>query len=304
MLSLIICTYNRDKYLYDALKHIAENDFPVSDYEIVLINNNSTDNTEAESACFEQDFPQVDFRYFMEKKQGLSYARNRGIAEARGEILVFLDDDSFVRPNYLRRLSENLKKYPDVNAFGGKITPRYESGIAPKWISRWSYSWVSAIDLGNEVRLFPDNSFPIGANMGLTKRCIDRVGLFNTQLGRTAKNLMGGEEKDIFNRIKDLGGKIYYFPDIEVEHVIPESRTTTNYIRKMAFGVGISERMRTLNISTWAYFKRLFLEKIKWVGTLVLFVRFLFKLQPEKGSKLIYFRWFVTRGLLSRKKAI
>ncbi|MDR1585310.1 MAG: glycosyltransferase family 2 protein, partial [Prevotellaceae bacterium] len=141
MLSIIICTYNRDNYLYNALKSIAENDFPFSDYEIVLINNNSTDATETECSRFQNDFPQVDFRYFVETNQGLSYARNRGIRESKGEILVFLDDDAFVGKNYLRNLQKNIETNPDWAAFGGKITPLFENGKTPEWLSKWTYSW-------------------------------------------------------------------------------------------------------------------------------------------------------------------
>mgnify|MGYP003292324368 CR=1 FL=1 len=78
-LSVIVCTYNREKYLYNLLRSIAENDFPEKLYEIILVNNNSTDNTENECIRFQNDFPNVDFRYVEEKNQGLSFARNKGI---------------------------------------------------------------------------------------------------------------------------------------------------------------------------------------------------------------------------------
>ena len=95
-LSVIICTYNRERYIYNALKSIAEQDFPLSGYEIVLVNNNSTDNTENICKDFKRDYPQVDFRYFIETNQGLSYARNRGVKESSGDILIFVDDDATV----------------------------------------------------------------------------------------------------------------------------------------------------------------------------------------------------------------
>ena len=128
MFSLIICTYNRDKFLYDTLLHVVANNFPTDNYEIVLVNNNSTDNTEQECERFKADFPDVQFRYFVETKQGLSHARNRGIIESRGDVLVFLDDDSFVKPDYLRNLQKQMDDHPEAMAFGGKITPRFETG--------------------------------------------------------------------------------------------------------------------------------------------------------------------------------
>ncbi len=299
MLSIIVCTYNRDKYLYGALKCIAENGFPTKDYEIVLVNNLSTDNTEAECLRFQSDYPEVDFRYFVETNQGLSFARNRGIKESQGETLLFLDDDSYIQKNYLKNLQRQLGEHPEADAFGGKIDPVFESGEAPKWLSKWNYSWVSAIDMGDKVCQFKGKAFPIGANMGIRKAMLDKIGLFNTQLGRSKKNLMGGEEKDLFERIRQQGGRIYYFPDVVVHHVIPPSRTTKDYVKRLGEGVGRSECLRTLGVSKWKYLKRLLSEVVKWGGTGVLFLGYTLTFSPAKGLILVQFRWNVTKGLLS-----
>ena len=301
MLSLIVCTYNRDKYLYGALQCIAENGFPTEAYEIVLVNNMSTDNTEAECKRFENDYPNVDFRYFVETNQGLSFARNRGIKESQGETLVFLDDDSYIQEGYLNNLQKHLEAHPNADAFGGKILPVFESGEAPKWLSKWNYSWVSAIDMGDKVCPFKGKAFPIGANMGIRRSMISEIGLFNTQLGRSKKNLMGGEEKDLFERIRNHGGSIYYFPDVVVHHVIPPTRTTKEYIMRMGEGVGKSERIRTLSISKSKYLGRLFSELVKWGGTFVLWLGFAITGQFEKGNILIAFRRKVTSGLTNKK---
>lgn len=296
-ISIIVCTYNRDKYLYGALECIAKNSFDAANYEVVLVNNNSTDTTESECRRFMEAFPDLDFRYFVETRQGLSHARNRGIAESSGDVLVFLDDDSFVKSDYLTNLAENMEKYPQAMAFGGKITPRFETGEAPKWLCKWTYSWVSAIDKGAEVTLFEGNSYPIGANMGFRKQCVEKCGVFNTALGRSKKNLMGGEEKDIFNRVKEHDMPIYYFPNIEVEHVIPPTRTTKEYIVNMGKGIGMSERMRCRNIGTGAMQKRHFSECVKWGGTLVLWCKYALVGEFEKANILVAFRKNVTKGL-------
>ena len=301
MISIIICTYNRDRFIYETLKHIADCCYDNSAYEIVLVNNNCTDNTDAECKRFAADFPDIDFRYFVETKQGLSHARNRGIDESRGDILVFLDDDAFVKNDYLSVLSRQMEQHPEAMAFGGKITPLFESGEEPKWLGKWTYSWVSAIDKGSGVVPFEGNSYPIGANMGFRKECIDACGKFNPDLGRSKKNLMGGEEKDLFNRLKENNMLILYFPDIKVQHVIPPQRTTNEYINKMALGIGISERMRTLKISKGKYLKRLFSEAVKWGGATVICLGYFLQGKFEKGGKLLRFRYFVTKGLLSNK---
>ena len=298
MFSIIVCTYNREKYLYGALQCIAESGFPKDAYEIVLVNNMSTDNTEAECHRFESDYPDVNFRYFVETDQGLSFARNRGIKESRGETLLFLDDDSYIQQNYLKNLQRQLNDHPEADAFGGKIDPIFESGETPIWLSKWNYSWVSAIDMGEKVCQFKGKAFPIGANMGIRKAMLDKIGAFNTQLGRSKKNLMGGEEKDLFKRIGQQGGNIYYFPDVVVHHVIPPTRTTKDYVKCLGEGVGRSERIRTLGVSRGKYLKRLCSELVKWCGTLVLWLGFALKGQFEKGNILLTFRRKVTSGLL------
>ena len=298
MISVIICTYNREKYLYNALSHVACNTLNKSEYEIVLVNNNSTDNTEQESQRFATDYPDVNFHYFVETKQGLAHARNRGIEESRGEYLVFLDDDSFVRPEYLENLLTQLNTYSDVSAWGGRIIPLFESGRPPKWWGcRWTVPWVSAIDMGDNVRLF-ERQYPIGANMGVKRSVVEKVGLFNTELGRSKKNLMAGEEKDFFNHIRENGGKIYYFPNIDVQHVIPPSRTTKDYIVRLGDGVGRSERLRCKTIGRKAVIRRCLAEMVKWGGTLVLWGYYMITFRPAIANYLVLFRWQVSKGLL------
>lgn len=299
MISFIICTYNRDKYIYECLSRLAKNTEQTG-WEIVLINNNSTDNTAAECKRFESDYPNVNYRYFLEKQQGLSFARNRGIAEAKGEWLVFLDDDAMVDTDYIANLRNHLKSHPEVSAFGGKIEPFFEDG-EPEWYSKWSMGFVSAIDRGDSVHEFPENKFPIGANMGIKRDIFEKVGDFNTELGRTGNNLLAGEEKDLFNRIRKAGGSIYYFPNIDIKHCIPGRRTTNEFVARLAYGVGVSERLRTQHIGTWSYIKRLVLESVKWIGTITLWCIYTLQGHRPKGDILVVFRRNVTRGLFLAK---
>ncbi|MEG2071427.1 MAG: hypothetical protein RR034_08660, partial [Bacteroidales bacterium] len=173
-------------------------------------------------------------------------------------------------------------------------------GIAPKWLCKWTYSWVSAINKGNQVVLFTGKSYPIGANMGFRKECIQECGDFNTQLGRTKKNLLAGEEKDLFHRVKEKNYKIYYFPDIEVEHVIPPTRTTKEYIIKMGKGVGISEQLRCRKLGKQALYVRYFSEIIKWGVSLLLWFYYGIQGKFLIGNMLILFRWHVSKGLLEK----
>ena len=296
MISFIICTYNRDKYIYECLSRLAQNSCQ-SGWEIILVNNNSTDQTAAECQRFVQDYAAVSYHYFVETEQGLSFARNRGIKEAKGDWLVFLDDDAMVEKDYIANLQQDLKGYPHVQAFGGPIEPFFE-GETPKWLSPWTMGFVSAIDLGREVVPFAANKYPIGANMGISRRAIEQVGVFNISLGRVGNSLLGGEEKDIFNRLHEKRLPILYFPNIKVKHCIPPRRTTNEFIAKLGYGVGQSEKLRTQALGRMAYMKRLGSELIKWCATMVLLVLYTLCLQPAKGTILVRFRYNVTKGLL------
>ena len=301
MISIIICTYNRDKYIHQCLSNLANNTTCYS-WEIILVNNNSTDNTYTECKRFAKDNPNVNFHYFMETTPGLSYARNRGMCEAHGDWFVFLDDDSMVGCDYIEQLGQLLDKFSDAGAFGGAIIPFFEDKV-PAWLSKWSMGFVSAIDMGKDVVEFTNGKYPIGANMGISRKVINKIGNFNTSLGRTQDLLLGGEEKDIFARIRDTKSPIYYFPNITVEHCIPPRRTTYEFIQKLGYGVGISEYLRTRTISKWKYVKRLVIELIKWGGTIVLWLGYFICCHPQKGNVLILFRYNVSKGLLYGKKS-
>lgn len=294
MISAIVCTYNRERYIVQCLERLCATSF--GDYEVVLVDNNSTDGTAALVKGFIASHPSAPVRYVLETEQGLSNARNRGMQEAEGDVFVFLDDDSLVEGDYLGRLAQYLDEYPDAAAFGGRIEPLFDECPRPKWLCRWSMGWVSAIDMGREVREFTGKAFPIGANMGIRRSIAGKVGQFDPQLGRKGGNMDAGEEKDMFRRIRAAGGQILYFPEILVHHVIPEKRTTLDYVRRFADGVGASERIRSRAEGTYA--KRLLAEAVKWCGTLVLFAWYLITFRPVCGATLVLFRARVTRRLL------
>lgn len=298
MLSLIICTYNRDKYIYNVLKSIAENDYPHTDYEIVLVNNNSTDNTESECKRFQQEFPDIRFNYCVETNQGLSYARNRGIRESKGDILVYVDDDALVNKEYLQTYATFFEKNPDIAAAGGSIIPQYETE-EPNWMSHYTRQLITGkLYLGDKEREFPKNAFPGGGNAAYRKAVFDKIGLFNVELGRKGNSLIGAEEKDLFDKMTTIGIRFFYLPTAILYHIIPEKKLTQDYFNRLTYSIGVSERYRTLQISKGKYLKRLLSEAVKWAATLVLWLKFAVTFQFAKGNKLVLFRWNVTKGLV------
>lgn len=299
MISVILCTYNRDSYIYNVLHSIAVGTLPPTEYEIVLINNNSTDHTEEECRRFEADHPEMTFRYCVECQQGLSYARNCGIREAKGDVLVYVDDDALVNPEYLATYADFFVRNPEAVAAGGPILPQYDGCEEPDWMSHYTRQLVTGkLYLGEREREFPKGAYPGGGNAAYRRDVFDAVGLFNVELGRKGNSLIGAEEKDLFDKMTTRGMRFYYLPTAILYHLIPPKKLTQDYFDRLTLGIGQSERYRTLQISTAKYLNRLVKEAVKWAATLLLWVGFALKGQFNKGNKLIAFRRNVTRGLI------
>lgn len=297
-ISVVICTYNREKYLPLCLEHLKNQTAPKESFEIVIINNNSKDLTDLICSQFISNNPELNVTYDIEYKPGLSHARNRGIELSIGEIICFIDDDGFVFPDYIMNLIELLKKHKNISAFGGRIYPVFESS-KPNWMSRWLLPLISVLDLGEQIKLFNFNSYPIGANMGFKKSLISEVGFFNTELGRIENTLLGGEEKDFFYKIRRINIPIYYIPNLRINHIIPDSRLSMEYIKKMGIGIGISEQIRAKNLGNNSYYFSIIKEALKWLVSFILALFYLF-LSKEKSTMLLLFRSWVTAGLLNK----
>ena len=298
MLTAIICTYNRAKYIGPLLESIAANDLAKSAYEIVLVDNNCTDNTRAVCEAFAKAHKDVQFRYVLEPEQGLSAARNKGIKEAKGDVIVYIDDDALVDTDYLRTYAEWFEAHPETMACGGPIEPLYETK-EPSWMTPYTKALLTAwMNYGDKVREYPKGRYPGGGNAAYRKEVFDKVGLFNTALGRKGGNLMGSEEKDIFDKMHSLGMQVLYLPTPILHHIIPQAKLEPDYFNRLTTQIGISERQRTLAISNGKYIKRLCSEGVKWCGTLVLLCIYTISFHPMRGWKLVQFRHNVTGGLL------
>lgn len=281
-ISVIVCTYNRSDYILKALNSLARQILPTNQYEVIIINNNSTDLTDALCNAFLQEQQNLNCLYFIEKQQGLSYARNRGIAESSGDILVFMDDDAQADENYLSEIRDFFDTTPDVEACGGRIYPDFESK-QPDWMSHFLLPLTSTIDMGNKIKLFKGTKYPVGANMAFRKDVFQKYGMFNTDLGRKGNNLDGSEEKDIFMKIKKDNKKIYYLPSAIIKHQVPDRRLTFDFFKRQAIGVGKSEQIRTKSISQSTYIQFVLKEiLIKWSVSMLLFSYYLVSFRPKK----------------------
>ncbi len=298
--SIIICTYNREKYIEGSLQSACEQIFNVENFEVLIVDNNSPDKTAEICNKFGEKYSDLNIRYILERNQGISFARNRGIQEAVGEYIVFLDDDETIHPNYLSRLNEYLSEYPQAKLCGTPVYPIYET-IVPRWLSHFTLRLITGYFYkGNKVKILGAKDYPGTGHAIIRKELFDQYGNFNTELGRKGSSLLGAEDKDMFLRLIKNNIDCYYFPDIPIYHHIPAQKLTDEFFNKLTYSVGKSERIRTLSISKKEYRKRLIDECIKWAASFILCFGYIIILSPQKGIKLLQFRWNVTKGLLGK----
>jgi len=298
-LSIIVCTYNREKYILETLRHLEKQTCSADLYDVQIIDNNSTDQTEKLCREFIAINKLNNFYYYKELNQGHTFARNRGIRESNGKYLAFIDDDAFVTENYCENIINFFDEYPEVSVIGGKITPLYEN-TEPQWMSKFLWPLVAALDMGNHIAPFKRSKYPIGANMVFRAELFRKYGNFNEDLGRRGHELEGGDEKDMIYRLRKEKCQITYNPNIHVYHIIPDSRLTQKYIKGQAIGVGVSEKKRLKDkpVIDWIY--KSLSESIKIAGTMILSVFYILTGRFEKGLMLIRFRIWVLKGYLKK----
>ena len=299
-LSIVIATYNRATLLLDALKSVIRQSAPAQEWECVVVNNNSSDNTSECFAEFASEHPEYNLRIVDEPNQGLSYARNRGIRESVGEYIAIIDDDEHIAEDFVAAYIRLFDDVPEAVAAGGPIVARYPTG-RPRWMSCYTERPIAnTMYFGEEVREFPKGRVPGGGNMALRRSAIRRYGVFDTSLGYSGESLIGGEECDLFERLQIANAKYYYVPTAVMYHIIPREKLTKEYFARLSYNVGVSQLRRArLYRRVW---RVRFIELSKWVATLLIALWYTITLQWRKGYYLILMRLNISRGLWSRNK--
>ncbi len=228
--TVAIPTYNRADFLRQTLAGIMAQQFPRDHFEVLVIDNNSTDHTRAVVAEFAGQHPQP--RYIHEPRQGLDHARNRAVAEARGELIVFGDDDILVQPDWLAQMAVPLLADHErhIGAVGGEVIPVFPDGL-PEWVREWHAPLAFRADIGP---LEPKH-LPMGANLAFPKWVFDQLGLFHTDLDRAAGNYFSGGDSEMIRRVRAAGLEVWFSPKGAVQHQMPASRTTFRYASRHAF---------------------------------------------------------------------
>ncbi len=238
-ISVILSTYNRCRSLPAALESVAAQVVPPSvEWEVIVVDNNSRDQTREVVENFCRKNPTGRFRYLFEPRQGLSNARNAGIREARGEIIAFMDDDVTVEPAWLQNLTASLHGGEWAGA-GGRILPPQDFK-PPRWLTLGGI-----MDSGGVLALFDLGDVPgelkkapYGTNMAFRKSMFDKYGGFRTDLGRCGDSLIGNEDTELGGRLMAGGEHLRYEPSAVVHHPVPKERLNKKYFLAWWFAYG------------------------------------------------------------------
>jgi glycosyltransferase involved in cell wall biosynthesis len=181
-------------------------------WELLLIDNNSSDPTPTVAEEFRHSLP---LRYVFEGNLGLSHARNRALAEAQGAAMLFTDDDVEASTSWLARYASAMAEWSDVDFFGGRILPKWSEGKRPTWLRDESMPLIAAklchYDLGTDVRYYRSGEpLPYGASFAVRRPLVERVGRFRADLGVRGETTGRGEEAEYMQRAVELGMRGLY----------------------------------------------------------------------------------------------
>lgn len=245
-LSVLICTYNRAALLEETLAALCRSRVPEGcTFEILVVDNNSSDDTPdvVHRAAGQALWP---VRYLMERSQGKSFALNRGLSAACGEIVALTDDDVLPAEDWLVRIAQHFEAEDLVFVFG-KVLPRWEVPPPAELLTtpaRDIWGPLALIDYGDTVVRYDAATFrtqrlPIGANLAVRRRALQSIGGWRTDLGKVDNTLIAGEDHELCVRLYRTG--LYsgvYDPAVLVRHFVPACRLTRAYFRRWFYWHG------------------------------------------------------------------
>jgi glycosyltransferase involved in cell wall biosynthesis len=224
--SVIICSRNRIHSLLDTLDSLLAMDLPAgTDWELIVVDNASTDNT-ADMVRAWGSRTHAPVVVLEEPRPGKAYALNLGLSVAKGQLLLFTDDDAVIDRMWFRAI-EAAFTASGADCVGGRVVPLW-LGPRPAWLNDSWLNVLAMLDLGPEPRDLATELL-YGVNYAFRREVFAQLGTFNTKLCARGA---GTEDTELIDRLRDAGGRLHYDPRIVVEHKVFPERTTRAYFRR------------------------------------------------------------------------
>jgi glycosyltransferase involved in cell wall biosynthesis len=254
-ISIVIPTYNGAKRLPNVLELLLkQTGVETINWEIIVINNNSNDSTAEVFINYQKLYKNnCCLRYFLETQQGIAFARARGVSEARGEFIAFLDDDNLPEADWVLQSYQFGQNHPQAGAWSGQIHGNFEVD-PPENFSRIQ-AFLAVREHGQEAHIFDADNLrlPPGAALVIRKQVwLESVPQELMFKGRLGKLMVSGDDTEALLYIHKAGWQIWYNPAMHVYHQIPHWRFEKNYLLNLARGCGLCIfQLRLINAKFW-----------------------------------------------------
>jgi len=234
--SVIVATRNRAHYLTECLQRLADQRCQ-EQFEIIVIDNDSTDDTPKVIEEWMRRNPKL--RTFRESRIGLSAAKNAGARLAKGSLLLFTDDDVLVESNWVKGYLDWFARMPDTNVLGGGPIVPVLNDLQPwpHWFDEQGLAEMGLLHFGTERSLM-NWEYVWGANMAIPAALFERVGLWNEAVGRRGEERGTFEDTEYQDRVRTIGGTVWFCPDSVLRHRIEPERLRTRNLIQVAFNRG------------------------------------------------------------------
>lgn len=240
--TVALCTHNHADRLGRTLGELAVVKRPKAPWELLIIDNGCSDDTPDILSCHKWP-PDWSVRVVREEKLGLSNARNRAIVEARGEYIIFMDDDETADPDWLCAY-ERLIRDRNPDAFGGRIRVLFED-VRPVWLKDELLGFLGELNRAETITPLtePTTSF-FGGNFGFRKSVCKIIGGFDAMLGRKGTDNTGGEEVEFYRRLLNAGHKVWWTPEAVIHHRIQAAKLERRYFLDLHYRMGRMDAIR------------------------------------------------------------
>ncbi|MGH9158684.1 MAG: glycosyltransferase family 2 protein, partial [Vicinamibacteraceae bacterium] len=238
-ISVVVCTHNRARFLRDALRSVVDQDFPRPDYEVIVVDNASSDDTGQVVADFRIH---GNVRYVHEPTLGLNHARNTGWRAAEGEYVAYFDDDALAGPGWLAAIRDGFAAADGPAIIGGRVDPIWEVE-RPAWLSDGAATALTIVDWGATARPLAKvpREWLTGVNFAMPVSLLRELGGFDSRLDRVGNRLLSNGDILIQRRAQQRGYPCLYHPEMRVRHMVPASRLTQHWFVSRYYWQGMSD---------------------------------------------------------------
>lgn len=235
LMTVAICCYNAAHFLQRLVTEVASLESPVP-FEILIVDNNSTDGTETLVKRLAQNC-RVGMRYVLEPRQGIPHARNRAIEESRSSTyLAFIDADELPGKQWLKSAVKGLKEHA-AECVGGRIEVDLQE--RPRWMSDSILLFLGKVDYGDKPFRIVDRSTPVwSGNIAYRTSIFDSGMRFDTRYNRKGSGIGGGSDGILFREMLQRQLHIRYEPEMRIRHLIPAQKMKRSYFLKLHYLAG------------------------------------------------------------------